>query len=73
MPLIIYPLLLTALFLPGTAEAYLDPAGASLFYQLLLPVLLLIVGLPALFLFFVRRRAKSIYVFFTRALARRKS
>lgn len=71
MLLIIYLLLMLVLSLPGTAEAYLDPSGASIFWQLLLPVFLFIVGLPILFLRFIMRKIGSIRNFLLNVFTQR--
>lgn len=71
MRAVIYLLLGVFFLLPGIAEAYLDPSGASIFWQLLIPVFLFIVGLPILFFRFILRKIDATRHFFLKAILRR--
>lgn len=70
--LIIYLLLLFVVVLPGNAYAYLDPTGASIFWQIIAPVFVFLIGFPLLFFRFIKRKIADGFSFVKNLLTRKK-
>lgn len=72
MKLIICLFFLFVFGLPGNAHAYLDPTGASIFWQIIGPVFAFLIGFPLLFFRFIKRKIADGFSFIKNLLARKK-